>query len=46
MDKTCNPLILLVGRVRIELTTNGLKVRCSTSELTAHELSCLKGLPS
>jgi len=23
-------LILLVGRARIELTTNGLKVRCST----------------
>gem|GEM_PF-4122904 len=26
--------LLLVGRVRIELTANGLKVRCSTSELT------------
>ncbi|VBB44406.1 hypothetical protein TRIP_B330512 [uncultured Desulfatiglans sp.] len=23
-------MILLVGRARIELTTNGLKVRCST----------------
>ncbi len=26
MNNTCNPLISLVGRVRIELTTNGLKV--------------------
>ena len=25
-----NPLYFLVGRARIELATNGLKVRCST----------------
>ena len=25
-----NPLKLLVGRARVELATNGLKVRCST----------------
>ena len=46
MNSTCNPLILLVGRARIELATNGLKVRCSTSELTARETPCSKGLPS
>ena len=28
--KACNSLILLVGRARFELATNGLKVRCST----------------
>ncbi len=26
----------LVGRLRIELRTHGLKARCSTTELTAH----------
>ena len=31
-----NTLILLVGRVGFEPTANGLKVRCSTAELTAH----------
>ncbi len=28
----------LVGRERIELSTNGLKVHCSTAELTAREV--------
>ena len=27
----CKPLELLVGRVGIEPTTNGLRVRCSTN---------------
>lgn len=27
---TCKSLMLLVGRARFELATNGLKVRCST----------------
>ena len=31
------PLTFLVGRAGIEPAANGLKVRCSTSELTAHE---------
>jgi len=30
MSDIRNPLILLVGRTRFELVTNGLKVRCST----------------
>ena len=42
---TGNPLISLVGRVRIELTTNGLKVRCSTSELTARVCHVQKACP-
>jgi hypothetical protein len=32
----CNTLILLVGREGFEPSANGLKVRCSTAELTAH----------
>ena len=30
------PLIFLVGREGFEPSANGLKVRCSTAELTAH----------
>jgi len=36
MNNTCNPLLFLVGRAGVEPAANGLKVRCSTSELTAH----------
>ena len=37
LNKKClNPLNFLVGRAGIEPAANGLKVRCSTAELTAH----------
>jgi hypothetical protein len=34
--KSRKVMIFLVGRAGIEPAANGLKVRCSTSELTAH----------
>ena len=37
--RALKPLIILVGRAGIEPAANGLKVRCSTAELTAHCLS-------
>ena len=36
------PLISLVGREGFEPSANGLKVRCSTAELTAHFIDNFK----
>jgi hypothetical protein len=36
------PLIFLVGREGFEPSANGLKVRCSTAELTAHFMDNFK----
>ena len=35
------PFFIVVGRVGFEPTANGLKVRCSTAELTAHFMNLL-----